>query len=55
MDHTEPICRICLLQPKIDTLMPTDSDFCSNIEQCTGVLVGKTQQLLAPHSNSYKL
>ncbi|XP_034486992.1 zinc finger protein 182 [Drosophila innubila] len=45
MDNAEPICRICLLQPKIDTLMPTDSDFCANIEQCTGVLLTQDADL----------
>ncbi|KAH8359465.1 hypothetical protein KR093_006945, partial [Drosophila rubida] len=42
MDSAGPICRICLLQPKTETLMPTDSNFCSNIEQCTGVKVSFT-------------
>lgn len=45
MDNTEHICRVCLLQPKIDTLMATDSEFCSNIQQCTGVLVRITEEL----------
>ncbi|KAM8706091.1 hypothetical protein ACLKA7_010387 [Drosophila subpalustris] len=45
MDNLEPICRICLQQPKIDTLMPTDSNFCSNIEQCTGVVLTQDADL----------
>ncbi|KAH8343713.1 hypothetical protein KR059_005264, partial [Drosophila kikkawai] len=30
-------CRICLLQPKDETLMPTQADFCAQIQRCTGI------------------
>ncbi|XP_064549500.1 zinc finger protein 416 [Drosophila montana] len=45
MDNTEPICRICLLHPKIETLIPTASDFFSQIEECTGVLLTQDDRI----------
>ncbi|KAH8310425.1 hypothetical protein KR044_001302 [Drosophila immigrans] len=45
MDSAGPTCRICLQQPKTETLMPTDSNFFSNIEQCTGVLLTQNAEI----------
>ncbi|XP_062121769.1 zinc finger protein 665 isoform X1 [Drosophila sulfurigaster albostrigata] len=47
MNSAGPICRICLQQPKTETLMPTDENFCSNIKQCTGVMF--TQEVEMPN------
>ncbi|XP_017968696.1 zinc finger protein 180 [Drosophila navojoa] len=45
MDNTEPICRICLLHPKAETLMATESNFVVQIKQCTGVLLTQDDRM----------
>ncbi|KAH8256458.1 hypothetical protein KR032_008915, partial [Drosophila birchii] len=37
MEQKELQCRICLLQPKDESLMPTETDFCNQIQRCTGI------------------
>ncbi|KAH8248233.1 hypothetical protein KR038_007843, partial [Drosophila bunnanda] len=45
MEQTELQCRICLLLPKDESLMPTDADFCEQIQRCTGVQLQENASL----------
>ncbi|KAH8374921.1 hypothetical protein KR200_008693, partial [Drosophila serrata] len=45
MEQKEPQCRICLLLPKDESLMPTESDFCEQIQRCTGVQIKESASL----------
>lgn len=49
MAQKEHQCRICLLQPKDESLMPTETDFCEQIQRCTGIQVG-TEHLVVSKS-----
>lgn len=40
VDSRDLKCRICLVQPKDESLMPTEPDFPNQIKRCTGVEVG---------------
>ncbi|KAH8335575.1 hypothetical protein KR074_006119 [Drosophila pseudoananassae] len=42
MTQEDPQCRICLLQPKDESLMPTEPNFVDQIRSCTGIQMTET-------------